>query len=147
MLRFHEKKFVAQFMTRKMRRKMTWSRMNENFENWQCAEAEFLRAFYDRPDSTIFPRITILFFTFQKLVSEKSGWFLIILHLKSENCLYCYTEVGRAPLIHFQKIFFKKGFYRSKLARELKFYTWIIIAGSKSLKKGQKMLKKATDLV
>ena len=33
------------------------------------------------------------------------------------------TEVGRAPLIHFQKIFFKKGFYRSKLARELKFYT------------------------
>ena len=36
MLRFHEKKFVAQFMTRKMRRKMTWSRMNENFENWQC---------------------------------------------------------------------------------------------------------------
>ena len=57
------------------------------------------------------------------------------------------TEVGRAPLIHFQKIFFKKGFYRSKLARELKFYTWIIIAGSKSLKKGQKMLKKATNLV
>ena len=57
------------------------------------------------------------------------------------------TEVGRAPLIHFQKIFFKKGFYRSKLARELKFYPWIIIAGSKSLKKGQKMLKKATNLV
>ena len=57
------------------------------------------------------------------------------------------TEVSRAPLIHFQKIFFKKGFYKSKLARELKFYTWIIIAGSKSLKKGQKMLKKATNLV
>ena len=57
------------------------------------------------------------------------------------------TEVGRAPLIHFQKIFFKKGFYKLKLARELKFYTWIIIAGGKSLKKGQKMLKKATNLV
>ena len=57
------------------------------------------------------------------------------------------TEVSRAPLIHFQKMFFKKGFYKSKLARELKFYTWIIIAGSKSLKKGQKMLKKATNLV
>ena len=36
-------------------------------------------------------------------------------------------EVGRAPLIHFQKISFKKGFFRSKLARELKFYTWINI--------------------
>ena len=58
-----------------------------------------------------------------------------------------YALVRRAPLIHFQKIFFKKGFYKSKLARELKFYTWIIIAGSKSLKKGQKMLKKATNLV
>ena len=57
------------------------------------------------------------------------------------------TEVRRAPLIHFQKIFFKKGFYRSKLARELKFYAWIIIEGSKSLKKSQKTLKKATNLV
>ena len=37
------------------------------------------------------------------------------------------TEVGRAPLIHFQKIFFKKGFFRLKLARELKFYAWIMI--------------------
>ena len=60
---------------------------------------------------------------------------------------YYSTEVSRAPLIHFQKIFFQKDFYRSKLARELKFYTWIIIEGSKSLKKGQKMLKKATNLV
>ena len=39
------------------------------------------------------------------------------------------------------------GFYTSKLARELKFYAWIIIQGSKSLKKGQKMLKKAKKLV
>ena len=39
------------------------------------------------------------------------------------------------------------GFYTSKLARELKFYAWIIIQGSKSLKKGQKMLKKAKNLV
>ena len=60
---------------------------------------------------------------------------------------HCCTEVSTAPLIHFQKIIFKKGFYKSKLARELKFYTWIIIAGSKSLKKGQKMLKKARNLV
>ena len=37
------------------------------------------------------------------------------------------TEVGRAPLIHFQKYFFKKGFFRLKLAREFKFYAWIII--------------------
>jgi hypothetical protein len=57
------------------------------------------------------------------------------------------TEVGRAPLIHLKKIKIKKGFYISKLARELKLYAWIIIEGSKSLKKGQKMLKKATNLV
>jgi len=57
------------------------------------------------------------------------------------------TEVGRAFLIHFQKIFFKMGFYTSKLAKELKFYAWIIIQGYKSLKKGQKMLKIATNLV
>ena len=42
---------------------------------------------------------------------------------KCQAAMQQHTEVGRAPLIHFQKIFFKKGFYRSKLARELKFYT------------------------
>ena len=57
------------------------------------------------------------------------------------------TEVWRAPLIHFQKILFKKGLFRSKSSKELKFYAWIIIEGRKSLKKGQKMLKKATNLV
>ena len=31
-----------------------------------------------------------------------------------------------------------------KIARELKFYTWMVTSGSKSVKKGQKMLKKAT---
>jgi hypothetical protein len=46
-----------------------------------------------------------------------------------------------------KKFFFKKGFYRSKLARELNFYARIIIEGSKSLKKGQKMLKKDKNLV
>ena len=51
--------------------------------------------------------------------------------------MYHGTEVRRAPLIHFQKIFFKKGFYRLKLAIELKFYARIIIQGFKSLKKGQ----------
>ena len=39
------------------------------------------------------------------------------------------TEVGKAPLIHLKKYFFKKGFYRLKLARELKFYAWIITFG------------------
>ena len=31
-----------------------------------------------------------------------------------------------------------------KIARELKFYTRMVTSGSKSVKKGQKMLKKAT---
>ena len=54
------------------------------------------------------------------------------------------TEVGRAFLIHFPKSFFQKVLIRIKIARELKFYVWMIISGSKSVKKGQKMLKKAT---
>ena len=54
------------------------------------------------------------------------------------------TEVGRAFLIHFQKVFLKKVFLMIKIARELKFYTWMVTSGSKSVKKGQKMLKKAT---
>ena len=33
MLRFHEKKIVAQFLTGKMTRKMARNRMNENSEN------------------------------------------------------------------------------------------------------------------
>ena len=33
------------------------------------------------------------------------------------------TEVGRAFLIHFQKVFLKKVFLMIKIARELKFYT------------------------
>ena len=32
-----------------------------------------------------------------------------------------------------------------KIARELKFYTRMVTSGSKSVKKGQKMLKKATN--
>jgi hypothetical protein len=58
------------------------------------------------------------------------------------------AQRSEGPLYYiFKKYFFKKGFYRLKLARELKFYTWIIIQGSKSLRKGQKMLKKAKKLV
>ena len=56
-------------------------------------------------------------------------------------------RIFKGPFNTFSKKDFKKGFYRSKLAWEFKFYTWIIIAGSRSLKKGQKMLKKATNLV
>ena len=85
-------------------------------------------------------------------VVKMAGCFFVVLHSnrlqpQRGKQMSQPTEVGRAPLKHFQKIFFKNGFYRSKLARELKFYTWIIIAGSKSLKKGQKMLEKATNLV
>ena len=45
----------------------------------------------------------------------------------------------------FSKTFFLKVLIRIKIARELKFYVWMIISGSKSVKKGQKMLKKATN--
>ena len=57
------------------------------------------------------------------------------------------TEVGRAPLIDFQKWFLNKAFYRLKLFRKFKFYTCMTISGRKSVKKGQKMTKKATNLV
>ena len=61
-------------------------------------------------------------------------------YVRTQDC----TEVGRAFLIHFQKIFLNKVFLMIKIARELKFYTWMVTSGSKSVKKGQKMLKKAT---
>ena len=51
------------------------------------------------------------------------------------------TEVGSAFLIHFQK-----SFLSIKIARELKFYAGMNTSGSKSVKKGQKKLKKATIL-
>jgi hypothetical protein len=54
------------------------------------------------------------------------------------------TEVGRAFLILFQKLFLNKVCLMIKIARELKFYTRMVTSGSKSVKKGQKMLKKAT---
>ena len=57
------------------------------------------------------------------------------------------TEVGRAPLINFQKLSLNKVFYRLKLFRKFKFYTWMTIPGRKSVKKGQKMMKKALNLV
>ena len=53
----------------------------------------------------------------------------------------------KGPFNTFSIFFFKKGFFRLKLVRKLKYYAWIIISGSKSLKKDQKMLKKATNLV
>jgi hypothetical protein len=55
------------------------------------------------------------------------------------------TEVGRAFLIHFQKRFLDKVLIGIKIARKLKFYIWMIISDSKSVKKGQKMLKKASN--
>ena len=58
--------------------------------------------------------------------------------------IYLFTGKTLLVLKMFKKCFFKKDFFRLKLIRELKFYAWIIIKGSKSLKKGQKMLKKAT---
>ena len=57
------------------------------------------------------------------------------------------TEVARAPLIEFQKLVLNKVFYRLKLFRKIKFYTWMTISGRNSVKKGQKMMKKATNLV
>ena len=54
-----------------------------------------------------------------------------------------HKEVGRAPLIDFQKCFLNKVFYRLMLFRKFKFYTWLTISGKKSIKKGQKMTKKS----
>ena len=48
------------------------------------------------------------------------------------------TEVGSAPLFHFQKRFRHKVFYVLKLVTKFKFYTWIIISGSKRGEKGKK---------
>ena len=50
------------------------------------------------------------------------------------------TEVGRAFLNNFQKIFLNKVFIKIKIAR---FYMWMIISGSKSVKRGQKNTEKA----
>ena len=58
--------------------------------------------------------------------------------LKTDHC----TEVGRAFLIHLKKWFLDKVFIRIKTARKFKFYVWMIIFGSKNVKKGQKFQKK-----
>ena len=63
---------------------------------------------------------------------------------KSEKLKRHCTEVLRAPLINFQKTFFNKVFIKIKIARKFKFCIWMIISGSKSVKRSQKILKKAT---
>ena len=55
------------------------------------------------------------------------------------------TEVGRAFLIHFKKWFLNKVYIEIKIDRQFKFYMWMIISGSKSVKKGQKLVKKARN--
>ena len=56
--------------------------------------------------------------------------------------LYC-TEVRSLPLINFQKLFWNKVFGILELVRTFKFYIGMTISGSKSVKRVQKMLKKA----
>ena len=53
----------------------------------------------------------------------------------------------KGPFNWFSKIVLKKVFYRSKLFRKFKFYTWMSISGRNSAKKGQKMMKKTRNLV
>ena len=74
----------------------------------------------------------------QTLLSE-----LTMKQLLFQRC----TEVKSAPLKNCQKLFLYKVFYRLKLFRKFKFYTWMTISGKKSVNKGQKMTKKATNLV
>ena len=64
--------------------------------------------------------------------------------LTTTNRNHC-TEVGRAFLIHFQKWLLNKLFIRIKIANYFKFYVWMIIFGNKSVKKGQKIPKRATN--
>ena len=71
-------------------------------------------------------------------------WFEVEIRICCRTESWDCTEVGRAFLIHFQKIFLNKVFLMIKIARELKFYTRIVTSGSKSVKKGQNILKKAT---
>ena len=54
------------------------------------------------------------------------------------------TEVGRAFLNQFQKSFLNKVLIRIEIARKFKFYMRMVISGSKNVKKGQKILKRAT---
>ena len=52
---------------------------------------------------------------------------------------------GRKGIFNsFSKNILNKVFLMIEIARELKFYTRMVASGSKSIKKGQKMLKKAT---
>ena len=44
------------------------------------------------------------------------------LHPPQPDSVLQYTEVGRAFLIHFQKLFLRKAFIRIKIARKFKFY-------------------------
>ena len=55
------------------------------------------------------------------------------------------TEVGRAFLILFQKLFLNKVFLMIKIARELKFYTRMVTSGSKC-QKGPKSAEKSHNL-
>jgi hypothetical protein len=57
------------------------------------------------------------------------------------------TEVGRAFLIHFQKIFFQKQFLCIKISHRTQILCMDRFKGLKSLKNGQKMMKIATNLV
>ena len=45
----------------------------------------------------------------------------------------CSTEVESAPLIHFQKLFWNKVFYRLKLVREFKFHIWMTLSSTHCL--------------
>ena len=51
----------------------------------------------------------------------------------------------KCPFNSFSRTFLKKVFHTLKLVREFKFYIWMTISGSKSVKKSQKFLKKATN--
>jgi hypothetical protein len=67
-------------------------------------------------------------------------------HVVFGTLIHC-TEVGRAPLINFQNLLLDKVFNKPKFFRKFKFYTRMTISDRRSVKKGQKMMKKASNLV
>ena len=82
------------------------------------------------------------YFHFLKCIRQVKIFFFVNFFYDCLNTWQC-TKVGRAFLNNFQKIFLNKVFIKIKIARKFRFYMWMIISGSKSVKRGQKNTEKA----
>ena len=64
---------------------------------------------------------------------------------KKNVVTYC-TEVGRAPLIHFQKIFFQKGFLQIQISQRTQILYMDDYIGQEKSQKGPKNVQKSHKL-